>query len=843
MAIAPRYLATLCVVLLSQLAACQTATAVGADPADSPRQTTVLNADWTYHEGDLKTEKALSPTSEDNWQAVDLPHSFKQPYWMDRIHFGGVGWYRKSINLDESMAGKRVHLQFEGAFQHTWVYVNGELVGEHRGGYTGFTFDITDHVTIGEENQIAIKVSAEWDATIAPRTGDYVFIGGIYRDVYLVATDPVHVPWYGTFVTTPFGGTTTAKTYNLPKSFDAAPVKMVTEVRNDSGSDKNVRVETKIVNATGQIVAEVSSKQSAPASETTEVTQETVIDKPNLWSPDSPYLYAVHTSVYVGDRLTDTYQTPLGVRWFQATADQGLWLNGKPLKLRGFNVHQDHAGWGYAVTDSGFFRDIRLMKNTGANFIRGSHYPKDPSLTEACDQYGLIFMQELAYWGRGGGGGPEASPPADSDEYEPFVENAKQQLREMVRMSRNHPSVLIYSMTNEPTGGQLATTPLSELSHELDPTRPTCRVTNFSHGEADIYGGNGWMHGQGDHPVMFSELWEKEEHRPGTYVGKPDSEPVYSMGTARWAGFDYGTHHDWTLNLVGAFDNARLPKRRYHWHRAGWLGIDPPAWPSEGVPASLSVEVEKTRIGTNGKDDTQVVVTVLDADGERISNGAEVTLSIVSGPGRFPTGKSIDLTAVDGMTGIAVRAYAPGQTVIVASSQGLTSAKVELAFVDGGIHETPQPEAWPTMSWPDAENLALNKPVEASTQEAANTAANAADGSQASRWCAANGEADQWWRVDLGEPTALSGIGITFEQYANYRFVIEVSDNDKDWTVAADHTDTIKVTRRRFVPLSSTARYVRVRYVALPENVWASHTEVEVYPLTAQPLSSSTSKR
>ena len=791
----------------------------------------MLNAGWSYHEGDLEGPEAVGLGDGEGWRPVDVPHSFIEPYWRVEAHFGGVGWYHKQLTFDESQRGKRVHLEFEGAFQVATVYVNGQLAGEHKGGYTGFSFDITEHIKFGGSNTLAVRVDATWNERIAPRTGDFVFIGGLYRDVYLVTTDPIHIPWHGTFVSTPFGGPLTDTTYSLPKHYDRAPVRAVTEVRNDSADTARVRLETSVLDADGVVVAQRSTTRPVPAGQTMALTQMLSLDAPRFWSPRDPYLYTVDTRVYVGERLSDTYRTPLGVRWFQATSREGFWLNGERLKLRGFNVHQDHAGWGYAVTDSGFYRDIRLMRDAGANFIRGSHYPKDPALIDACDRFGLALMQELPYWGRGGFGGPPASPPADSPDYAPFRANVEQQLKEMIRSSRNNPSVLFWSLTNEPTGGQLSTTPLHEIAKRLDPTRPTTRVMSFSRGKADTYGNNGYYPGQRDSPVFFSELWGANNPRPGKYEARRDPDRPYSMGTAYWPGFDYGTHHDFTQHQTGVADNARLPKRGWHWHRAAWLGIDPPPWPAEGKPARLRIAAEKTLIGTNGQDDTQLVVTVLDQRGRHINAQLPVTLQVVSGPGRFPTGDSLTLETADGTAGMSFRAYEPGTTVIEARADGVEAAKVELTFVEGGIQVHPQPEAWPAPpSLPDGPDLAQGRPATASTQQPQHPASNAVDASPTSRWCAANGEPDQWWQVDLGRSRAIGGVGLQFEQHANYRFVIETSADGKTWTLVADRSDTMGVNHLRYVPLSATARYVRIRYIDLPPEVWASHTRFLVYP-------------
>ncbi len=797
----------------------------------SPRQVQVLNNGWAYFPEDPQGSPQDPGFDDSAWETVNVPHSFIEPFWRGREHFGGVGWYRKTLHIPANAEGQRFHLEFEGAFQVTTVYVNGQEVGEHEGGYTAFSYDITDHIRAGQDNTLAVRVNGEWQENIAPRTGDYVFIGGLYRDVYLVTTHPVHVPWYGTFITTPFGGPLVSTTYSLPTHYDTAPVRAQTEIRNDSETGQHVTVHTHVVDAEGNTVAEHEHQLPVPAGEMVEFNQRMTVESPNFWSPEDPYLYNVETEVFIGDELVDTYQTPLGIRWFQATSQEGFWLNGERLRLRGFNVHQDHAGWGYAVPDSGFYRDIRLMKDAGSNFIRGSHYPKDPSLVDACDQFGLILMMELPYWGRGGWGGPAASPPQDSPHFEPFLQNLLQQLESVVRTSRNNPSLIFYSLANEPTGGQLSTTPIHQRAKQLDPTRITNRVTSFSQGIADTYARNGYYPGQSRFPVLFSELWGAYQPRPGEFTARTDPDRHYGMGTAYWPGFDYSTHHDFMHHGTGVVDNARIPKRGWHWHRAAWLGIEPPAWPQAGTPHRLEITSEKDTIGTNGQDDTLFLVNILDADGTHIDHNTTVTLTVVSGPGRFPTGSSIELDSPGGTAGISFRSAEPGTTVVEASAEGIEPAQITVEFVEGGIQVQPQPEPWPNMDFlPDLPNLAQGKPASASTQENNNPASHGTDGSRITRWCAANGDADQWFQVDLRRTLPISGVGVTFEIHADYQYVIETSSDGQTWQTAYDSDGTMIRTVDRHHAFEADARYVRIRYTGLPEGVWASHDEFRIYP-------------
>ena len=266
--------------------------------------------------------------------------------------------------MPKKWRGRRMNLEFDGVFQVAEVFVNGRRVGEHEGGYTGFTFDITDAAKVGD-NVVAVRVNNLWNAQIAPRAGEYTFSGGIYRDARLVVPAPLHVAWFGTFVSTP------------QVSAESGTVNVKTEVTNNSGKSKSATVVTRILDAEGNQAAEMESTRSVAPNSTLIFDQTSqAIENPKLWHPDHPYLYSVKTTVLDAGRAVDDFGSPLGFRWFKFTADQGFFLNGKHYYFKGVNAHQDHAGWGDAVADSGFYRDVKLVKDAGFDFIRGSHYPQ-----------------------------------------------------------------------------------------------------------------------------------------------------------------------------------------------------------------------------------------------------------------------------------------------------------------------------------------------------------------------------------------------------------------------------------------------------------------------------------
>ncbi|HBF34753.1 TPA: beta-galactosidase, partial [Candidatus Sumerlaeota bacterium] len=226
---------------------------VSAFAADSARQTLNFNREWKFKLGDEKGAEA--PAFEDaQWSAVGLPHSFSTPYFLADKFYTGYGWYRKHFDVPAAWKNKRVSIEFEAAFQDAEVFVNGKAVGRHEGGYTGFSLDITDAVKAGD-NVVAVRLNNLWRGDLAPRAGEHVFSGGIYRDVYLVVTDPLHVAWYGTFVTTP------------EVSKESATVNIKTEVKNDTAQSKKATVLTRVVDAAGKEAAKVKSDLTIAAGE------------------------------------------------------------------------------------------------------------------------------------------------------------------------------------------------------------------------------------------------------------------------------------------------------------------------------------------------------------------------------------------------------------------------------------------------------------------------------------------------------------------------------------------------------------------------------------------------
>jgi hypothetical protein len=669
-------------------------TPTGGNTSSSARTKIVLNAGWTFYKGDATGAQATA-FSDDAWTKVNLPHVFDTPYYALKkgvFWYVGYGWYRKHFNVQADWTtSKRIVLEFEAAFQVAEVYVNGTLMGQHQGGFTGFYFDITSAVTAGD-NVIAVRVNNLWDPQIAPRGGDWLFLGGIHRDVYLVVTDPLHVTYYGTFVTTP------------QVAVSSATVDVQTEVKNENAAAANCTVTTNIVDATNAVVATMTSTQSIAAGAVYVFDQTSpAIANPHLWSPETPYMYAVKTTVSNGSDVVDNYQSPLGIRSIQWTAEQGFFLNGAHYLINGVNAHDDRAGWGIAQTNAGFRRDVSLMKQAGFNFIRECHDPHDVTWDDAADQLGMLEWPENDFWGVGGfksddsGGWDQSSYPVNPADEAPFQANLKQQLTEFIRERRNHPSIIVWSMGNE-TFDVEAGTPmtnckafykvLSSLAETLDPSRKAAvggaQRDGFDQLASVVgYNGDGATIAAYQDPGFPTLITEYYDH------AGPASYP-WRSGKVRWVGFGYGSFLTDNGGLGGLVDYYRIPGPEWYQYRQELLGTAY-TLPTAGTASKIILTADNLTIGNDGTDDTELSAQLVSAAGTAVDSTAPITLTVTSGGGLFPTGTSMTFDNSNcpdtrciryGMAKMTMRSYTPGAITVTATSPGLTGASVTITCVD-----------------------------------------------------------------------------------------------------------------------------------------------------------------
>jgi beta-galactosidase len=839
---------------------------MAAMAADNSRQIVNFNREWKFQLGDVNGAEA-GAFDDGQWSDANLPHSFSMPYFAADRFYVGYGWYRKHFDVPSAWTGKRVNLEFDGVFQVAEIFVNGKRVGEHQGGYTGFTVDITDAVKTGD-NLIAVRVNNIWNPRLAPRAGEHTFSGGIYRDARLVITAPVHVAWYGTFVTTP------------QVSKESGTVNVKTEVVNDSAAARTVTVSTSVVDAKGKTVAEMKSTETIPAGATNIFDQtSSAIAHPKLWSPEQPNMYSVKTVLLDGKKAVDDYTSPLGFRWFKFTADQGFFLNGEHHYFKGANVHQDHAGWGDAVADSGFFRDVKLVKDAGFDFIRGSHYPHAPAFSSACDELGILFWSENCFWGTTGFKSPWGSSayPTNAADEADFEASVKASLRDMIRIHRNHPSIVVWSMDNEVYFSSGSVMPkvrrflkdLVAYTHELDSTRPA-GIGGSQRGDIDKLGDVAGYNGDGARlfpnpgiPNVITEYGSTMTDRPGKYApgwGDLPNTPgadknvvgswrlSWRSGEVLWCAFDHGSLAGRRFGGMGMVDYFRLPKRQWYWYRNEYLHIPPPEWPSNGVPAGLKLVADKTTLNAvDGTDDAQLIVTVVDKDSKALSDCPPVTLAIESGPGEFPTGPSItfapdsDIAIRDGAAAMEFRSYYSGKTVIRASSPGLKDAKIQITsrgeprFVAGKIPAVkPRPYVHFTEAAPANTLITLGRdnPTRASSEASGHSARLANDGNSATSWQADSGDAKAWLQIDLERVVTVSKTKLTFPTPGNWRYRIEISETGDSWKSLVDQTSTANSNAERSDPVSNgstSGRFVRISIVESPANQPAALAEVEVF--------------
>jgi len=664
-----------------------------------------LNANWTFSKADVTGAQAIG-FNDAAWNKVNLPHVFDTPYFASAagvFWYAGIGWYRKHFNvLSDWKTSKRIFLEFEAAFQVAQVYVNGTLAGEHRGGYTGFYFDITNAVTAGD-NVIAIRLNSTWDPQIAPRAGDWCFLGGIHRNVYLVVTNPLHVTWYGTFVTTPQATST------------QATVKVKTEIKNDGAAAAICKVTTTIVDATNTTVTSMESTQSINAGAIYEFAQlSPSIANPHLWSPETPYMYKVLTTVSDGSGAVDNYESPLGIRSVQWTAHQGFFLNGVHRYINGINAHDDRAGWGQAQTNAGFRRDVSLMKQAGFDMIRECHNPHAIAWDDACDKLGMMAMPENDFWGTifkltELPNWQQSAYPTRSQDWKPFQDNLKQQLTEFIRERRNHPSIIVWSMGNEtfftgeyynaPSGtgsgpildsAKIFYHALSRLAESLDSSRISSaggsqRERFDTCASMAGYNGDGATKKEYQDPGWPSIVTEYYDHNgPAVYA--------WRSGKVRWVGFGYGTCLNNTHGQNGLCDYYKIPGPEWYQYRQETKGIAS-TLPTAGTAAKIILTADTLVIGNDGLEDVELIAQVASANGTPVNNNPAITLA-ATGSGLFPTGPSMtfnNATSPDtrcmqyGMAKMSMRCYTAGTVTVTASSPGLTGASVTITCVERGL--------------------------------------------------------------------------------------------------------------------------------------------------------------
>lgn len=400
--------------------------------AQAQRVKYTINESWKFLREDDKA--ASSECFDDSlWEVVSIPHTWNNlDAGDDEVpgYYRGAGWYRRPVIIDKALSGKQIYLYFEGANQVATLYINGQEVGTHTGGYTAFSFDITPYVKEGA-NMFAVRVDNAHNPDIPPLSADFTFFGGIYRDIYLIATAKSHISTTdrassGVYITTP------------AVSKSEATVQIRTVVNNADAKPATLKIENVIKDPAGKEVSRMVSDLKLAPRQSQEVTQDQIkIANPQLWDTRTPNLYSVTTRVLdAKNKELDCVTNPLGLRWYSFDPAKGFFLNGQNIKLIGTSRHQDYYLKGNALQDEMHVRDVMLLKEMGGNFLRVSHYPQDPVVMQMCDKLGILTSVEI----------PVVNAITLSDA---FGKNCVEMAREMVCQNFNSPSVVIWAYMNE----------------------------------------------------------------------------------------------------------------------------------------------------------------------------------------------------------------------------------------------------------------------------------------------------------------------------------------------------------------------------------------------------------
>lgn len=401
-----------------------------------------INDDWRFILQDV-TEAKARQFDDSKWQKLDLPHDWSvegqlSPTLASCTGFlpGGIGWYRKVLTIPQEKQGEKVYIYFEGVYNRSEVFVNGQSVGQRPNGYVSFMYDITPYIEYGKENIVSVKVDHSQSADSRWYTGS-----GIYRNVWLVYANPVHIAQWGVFA---YPATATAQ---------QGVLKVKVEVENSETSNANLSVINELIDPAGRSVAKNTKKLNVPARQKGKIATELKVSKPQLWSLDNPHLYTLKTTIQKDGKTVDATSTATGFRTFTFDPDKGFALNGEWMKMKGVCLHHDAGVLGSAVPREVWKRRILTLKEVGCNAIRTSHNPQAPDLYQLCDELGMLVMNEAfdewEFPKRKWLEGWNVGTPGFQGAYDFFEEWGEKDLADMVCRDRNHVSVFAWSIGNE----------------------------------------------------------------------------------------------------------------------------------------------------------------------------------------------------------------------------------------------------------------------------------------------------------------------------------------------------------------------------------------------------------
>ncbi|MGD1008085.1 MAG: glycoside hydrolase family 2 TIM barrel-domain containing protein [Ignavibacteriaceae bacterium] len=555
----------------------------------APRVEVLFNGNWKFIKGNI-SEAANIIFDDSNWEKVNLPHTWNNLDGQNGgTYYRGPAWYRKSFNLPDDYAGKKIFLKFGAANMIANVYINGKFAGEHTGGYAAFTFDVTDFLIIGQTNIISVKVDntsfkESKDFQFAPLEGDFTMGGGLNRSVKLILTDSVHISLLDY---------ASPGIYITQKKVDDnnADILITAKLKNDSKNLQNISIETAVYNLEGNVVKESTGKAGLPPLAAQDFEQEFSIDNPHLWNGRiDPYLYKVVVSIYQNNRLLDRVEQPLGLRYYKVDSQKGFFLNGKPYKLHGFCMHEDKENKGRALSDADREEEVNCLLDIGATIVRMAHYQHADKEYDLCDQNGIVVWTELAL------------VDCISSE-KSFSDNCKQQLIELIRQNYNHPSIFFWSIFNEihllkgPDPLPLVKE-LNELAKKEDPARYTTAAANDNDQPTafvtDVLGLNkyfGWYNGKTQELGKYLDDWHNlypdraigiSEYGAGGSIFQHEEVPVEPIIYSHWHPEEYeADFHEVSWKII--------QERPYVWFSTIWNGFDfSSGYRNEGFKAGIN---------------------------------------------------------------------------------------------------------------------------------------------------------------------------------------------------------------------------------------------------------------
>ena len=574
------------------------------------RQDILLNNDWNFrfsHQVQKGTEVR-----------VDLPHTWNaQDALSGKIDYKrGIGNYEKNLFIRPEWKGKRLFIRFEGVNNIADVFINRRHIGEHRGGYGAFIFEITGKVEYGKENSILVRVNNGEQLDIMPLVGDFNFCGGIYRDVHLLITDE-------TCISPLDYASPGVRLIQDSVSHRYAKVRAIVDLSNGSSGNQEVELNVRLLDGQ-RVVKEGTKNVNLSGNEVMQQELTFEIDQPHLWNGrQDPFLYQAEVTLFRNGQMVDRVTQPLGLRFYRIDPDKGFFLNGKHLPLQGVCRHQDRSEVGNALRPQHHEEDVALMLEMGVNAVRLAHYPQATYFYDLMDKNGIIVWAEIPFVGPGGYNDKGfVDLPA-------FRANGKEQLKELIRQHYNHPSICVWGLFNELT--ELGDNPveyikeLNVLAHQEDTTRPTTSASNQM-GDlnfiTDAIAWNrydGWYGGtpadlgkwldrmHKDHPeicIAISEYgagasiyhqqdslvktvptswWHPENWQTYYHIEnwKTISSRPYVWGSFVWNMFDFGAAHRTEGDRPGINDKGlvtfdrKVRKDAFYFYKANWNREEP----------------------------------------------------------------------------------------------------------------------------------------------------------------------------------------------------------------------------------------------------------------------------